>query len=191
MNNHISIAHGLFFYSKNDTCWNTKRPLCCWFSVFEDFFSSHLSFLSDRRILSASWLCSPLFQPFQSIVSISPPSALSYTLLLFYVKPLSFWTLTLAWMCAPRAPRRGVGFQLSGLEGGFPFQNVWLVNMSPGWKPISWKTGGMFSNPATGVCAICFFPHTHLKAESVNPLPAEVLSVRSKQPRSSLSEICC
>lgn len=44
--------------------------------------------------------------------------------------------------------------------------------------------------PATGVCVICF-PHTHLMVKSVNPLLAEVLSVKSKQPWSSLTEVCC
>lgn len=44
--------------------------------------------------------------------------------------------------------------------------------------------------PATGACVIRFFPHTRLKVKSVDPLPAEVLFVKSKQPWSSLSEIC-
>lgn len=46
-------------------------------------FSSCLSFMVNRRVLMASWLFTPPFQPSQSIVSTSPPSALSYCLCYF------------------------------------------------------------------------------------------------------------
>lgn len=142
----------------------------------------------------------PLFQPFQSIVSISPPSALSYCLCYFMWSSCHFGHRCWTWMCTPRAPRRGVGFQLSGPKGGFPFQNLWLINMSPGWKLIPWKTGGMFSNPATAVCAIHFFPHTHTLEGKECQSPCQqryCLSwglLRVKQPQSSFfssPDICC
>lgn len=44
--------------------------------------------------------------------------------------------------------------------------------------------------PSTWVCVIYFSPRTHWKVKCVKPLPAEVLPVKSKQPWSSLSEIC-
>lgn len=104
-------------------------------------------------------------KPFPSIVSTSPTLCPQLLSLLFYVKFLSLWTLTPAWMCSPRAPRHGVGFQLSGPKGGFPFQNVWLVNVSPGWKPIPWKTGGMFFQTRHRSVCVCvrdlFLPLTH------------------------------
>lgn len=34
-----------------------------------------------------------------------------------------------------------------GREGGFPFQHVWLVNISLASKVIQWKTGGIFFRP--------------------------------------------
>lgn len=124
-------------------------------SVSEDILFL-LGFLVDRTVLSASWLL-PTILPYQFIVSVSPPSALSCWLL-FCVKLLSFWTLMPAWMCTPRGPRHGVGFQISGPKGGFPFQNVWLINMSPGWKLIPWKTGGLFSNPPHKCVCELFLP---------------------------------
>lgn len=112
-----------------------------------------------------------------SIVSASPPLALSYCLCYFYVELLSFWTPALTWKVhrwGPPGAELGSSFQDQGED--FLLKNVWLVNMSPGWKVILWKTGRMFFKPAAGVCAICFssaHTHTHTLTGKAGQSPAQ------------------
>lgn len=79
---------------------------------------------------------------------------------------LSFWTPALTWKVhrwGPPGTELGSNFQDRGED--FLLKNVWLVNMSPGWKVILWKTGTMFFKPAAGVCAIRFSSaHMHTLA---------------------------
>ncbi len=190
------FAHELLFYGKKKRSPNVtftkipRGPFVAAASVFEDLFFIPSQFSGWQKSPLALLAMLHAISTFPVFCLHQPTLCPQLLSLLFYEKLLSLWTPTLARMCTPRAPRRGVGFQLSGPKGGFLFQNVWLVNMSPGWKPIPWKTGGMFSNPPQECVRSVFVPHTLLKVDGVNPLPAEVLSVKSKQPRSSLSEIC-
>lgn len=75
---------------------------------------------------------------------------------------LPFWT-PLTWKVhrwGPPGTELGSNFQ--DQEEDFLLKNVWLVNMSRGWKVILWKTGRMIFKPAAGVCVIRFSPsHTH------------------------------
>lgn len=124
-------------------------PFVAVISVVEDttFLSIPSQFSSWQKSPIGLLAILPTISTFPAYCLHQPTLCPQLLSLLFNVKLLSFWALTLAWMCMPRAPGRGVGFQISGPKGGFPFQNVWLINMSPGWKPIPWKTGGLFSNP--------------------------------------------
>lgn len=121
--------------------WNTERPLCC--------FSSQLRFLPNRGDPSTSELLSRLFQLFpDSIVSPRAHLSPSATASCYFMRSrLSCWTpgADLSEKYSLEGPHSStIGFQFSGPRGGFPFKNVSLVNMSPGWKVIPWKTGRTF-----------------------------------------------
>lgn len=58
---------------------------------------------------------------------------------------------------------------ISASKGGFPFQNFWQVNMSPGWKTIQLSPGRLFSNCCSSVCDPFLPPtQTHARAHTHN-----------------------
>lgn len=76
----------------------------------------------------------------------------------------------LIWVWRNQGPRVHSQGLISASMEGFPFQNVWLVNMSPGWKTIQLSTGRLFSNCCWSVCDPYLPTNTHTQnSEACRP----------------------
>lgn len=151
----------------NHHWWKKKNHLLLLLLSFflKDFFPpwSHLSF-------QASWLTFPKL----STHALTPPAILSplwLCVLSCHTSMGDGWLL----LSPPPHPHplhtHRVRFPMFvGREGGFPFQHVWLVNISLASKVIQWKTGGIFLDLATGACLTMFWQFTwHLTDFFSNP----------------------
>lgn len=171
------IAYGFYFYSKK------KKVQTSHYLKYQEaprllFIPSQVS--GWQNSLIGLLVVLPTILTFPSPLSLRAHLfALSYCLCYFYVEVLSFWTLVLTWKVhcwGPPDTELGSNFQGRGED--FLLKNVWLVNMSPDWKVIPWKTGRMFFKPTAAVCAIHFSPshtltRTHTLAGKAGRSPAQ------------------